>query len=197
MENLQLVNLIITFIGGGVVTAIFNFIVHRSKEKRDDFESILNAFREENTRLRVTENELKNKLNSLEEIVFGLKVKLIQLESAHLNMPIPKWIKDKDGTIITVNKAYEDMFLIPQGYTALDYIGKKDTDIWSEEIANDYMNNDVKALDRIVYAREKIILNKRTFYVLVIKYPREVDGVTIGTAGIAVPDYYIEHLFKS
>ncbi len=193
--NVEIVNLIIAIITGGVLTSIFNYITAKSKNKRDDFEVLLNAFRVENTRLQSSEKELREKLESLEKIVFSLKVKLIQLESAHLNMPIPKWIKDKDGTVITVNKAYEDIFLIPQDFTALSYVGKTDYDLWPKHMADQFTENDTKALSSIIYAKEAVEVNKRKFNVLVIKYPREVDGVVIGTAGIAIPDYYIEHLF--
>jgi hypothetical protein len=127
----------------------------------------------------------------LERQLFGLQNKLAMMESAHMDAPLPMWLKDVDGTMLALNQAYEDAFLRPIGKTANDYIGRKDVDVYGEELGRQFADHDRIALSgRIVDVLEDAPVGDGTMAKWrVIKYVRKVGRVPVGIAGIAVPHH--------
>ena len=101
------------------------------------------------------------------------------------DMPFPMWLKDKEGRMIWLNKAYEDVFLLPFDKNASDYIGNTDYQIWSKEIADQYVTNDRKALSSSepIIRTEIIKIGNIKEEWVVIKYRRVVGNTVVGVAG--------------
>lgn len=59
------------------------------------------------------------------------------------NLPFSTWAKDKDGRYITVNKTYEEQ----SGYTFKEVRGKTDFQLWPKEIATEFIEEDIKAIN--------------------------------------------------
>lgn len=186
---------IISALGAGGLS----FVVALKKNKRDDFAALIKTYSDDNARLREEISKLSERIDELEiqnleqsKRADTLQTKLILLETAHQDLPFPQWLKNTDGTMLALNKAYEDMFLVPNGFTANDYIGKTDFDIWPEDVAIIYQRNDhkIKTKSKRYYIGEEPIHIKGSDISedwKVIKYGRFIHNTCVGVAGIAMP----------
>ena len=196
---MDLTSIIIAVFSGGAATKIFDFFIAKERVNQDEFQAIVEQWQSDNERLRdenenyrKVEKDLYKKLSSLEKQIQNLQTKLLLMESAHQHLPIPSWLKDTDGKMLSVNKAYETNFLIPNGFTKFDYMGKTDVEIWGEKIASEYKETDENALkcdQKYWFGHQPIIVGKsdETTKWKVLKYVRYVNDVAIGIGGIAIP----------
>lgn len=198
-----MIEIIIAGLSGGVLTQVFTFILNRDKAKetaeKNDFQTIVEQWQSDNKRLREenqkhlqTQNDLYKKLAEHERKISALNTKLLIMESAYMHIPVPSWLKDLDGTMLALNEAYEDNFLKPLGLSRADYVGKTDFDIWDEETAKEYQQNDVKVLnsiEKVWFGKEKIVLNgvDVTDQWKMLKYVRFAGDLEIGIGGMAIP----------
>lgn len=198
-----MIEIIIAALSGGVLTQVFTFILNRDKAKetaeKNDFQTIVEQWQSDNKRLRdenqkhlQTQNDLYKKLAEHERKISALNTKLLIMESAYMHIPVPSWLKDLDGTMLALNEAYEDNFLKPLGLCRADYIGKTDYDIWDDETAKEYQQNDVKVLnsiEKVWFGKEKIVLNgvDVTDQWKMLKYVRFAGDLEIGIGGMAIP----------
>ena len=118
-----------------------------------------------------------------------MQVKIALFESAHQDSPLPTWLKDADGTMLSLNSAYEEIFLIPRGMTKADYLHKKDIDVWPEELAARFRQHDlrVQTSGQEWRGMEEVIVGGERVKWRILKYVRYSGGVKLGIAGIAMP----------
>ncbi len=122
-----------------------------------------------------------------------LRASIMYIQSSQMDIPLPLWIKDMDGILISCNKAYEDQFLKPIGITAQDYIGRPDWEIWGKEFAKK-----IAAHERqLVVSRKELrgtdyipVEEGKTVKTSWIKYPLFKNGTMIGHAGIITETSY-------
>lgn len=193
------IEIISAAIGGGFLTKLFDYLMNLRKAESDDFDTIVAQWQKDNERLREEnkeherrQNELYKKIAEHEKKLSALNAKLLVMESSYMHIPLPSWLKDIDGTMLAVNDAYEIYFLIPNGYTKSDYVGKTDSDVWPENIAKQFIESDIKTMQsekKIWYGKEQIVVkgvdvsdNWR-----VLKYVRYAGNIAVGVAGIAIP----------
>lgn len=184
-----------TSVGSG---GLASWWMNRRSSKRDDFDRIVQVWSEDNNRLRKDIESLSLRIDTLETELSrekamnkDLQNKLILLESAHHDLPFPQWLKDTNGYMLSLNKAYEDVFLKPAGKTASDYIGHTDEEIWGTEVAKQFAIGDQHARREKGYwiGIEPIQIsgNDISERWKIVKYARLVGGVVVGIAGIAIP----------
>ncbi|MCJ8334907.1 MAG: hypothetical protein MJH10_11750 [Epibacterium sp.] len=185
------------------------------EDSRKDFDLILDTYRETNETLKKSIDTLKKELKYTKEELTRYIIRLKEAEmrileiqterdillATHLDLPTPQWVvevseKQKDGTIkygkmIMLNDAYEDAFLIPQGLSKADYIGKTHVDVWGQETGNKYYSNDFKALakKRFVVFKEEVPIAGQDIGDdwLFMKYPLYAGRKLIGIGGIGFP----------
>lgn len=198
-NKMNYIEIIAAVVGGGLFTQIFNFVLSKQKAEKDDFESIVDQWQNDNKRLReenqthiIKQNQLFKKIAEMEKRISNLNTKLLIMESAGMNIPLPTWLKDLDGTMLAINDSYEFYFLKPINRTKEDYIGKTDFDIWNEEIAKIYKENDLAVLrssKKIWFGEEPIVLNGKdvTKEWKMLKYVRFAGELEIGIGGMAIP----------
>ena len=195
------ISIVVAAISGGAVAQILNFFLGNKKEKRDKYSLLFDRLEKDNDRLRNEQEkqrershkELRVQLNrivKLEKTVTKLHLQIVSLESAHYDHPYPSWLKDVDGVMLYVNRAYEEVFLSPYGVKSEDYVGHTDFEVWPEDIARQFVLND-----------QKVIRSKQTLEDYediqmeggemtrwrIIKYPRFSGRRIIGIAGMAIP----------
>ncbi len=140
---------ILSFLGGGTIIGILTWTISNRKDKRQGLKEIIDLYKSDNDRLRKDVDDLKKEFEEYRKRSFArenentsmireLKVKLNLLESAHLDLPVPQWLKDTSGKMLSVNTAYCEIF----GISAENYVGKSDYDVWPKEIADAFMKND-------------------------------------------------------
>jgi hypothetical protein len=193
------IEIISAAVGGGFLTKLFDYLMNLRKAESDDFDTIVAQWQQDNERLRQENKEHKDRQDELykkiaehEKKLSALNAKLLVMESSYMHIPLPSWLKDIDGTMLAVNDAYEMYFLIPNGFVKSDYIGKTDSDVWPENVAQEFIGNDILTLQ----SEKKIWFGKETILIKdvdvsdnwrVLKYVRYAGNIAIGIAGIAIP----------
>lgn len=142
--------------------------------------------------LELAKRELQKRCQLLENENQRLLTQFIILSSSHDSSPLPQWLKDEDGRVLAVNRAYERLFLLPRGYKLQDYLHHTDTAVWPPEIAAEFMANDQEVWRRreVMDLMERVEMPDKSIEPMrIIKYPRYADGIEqpIGIAGIAIP----------
>ena len=193
------IEIISAAVGGGFLTKLFDYLMNLRKAESDDFDTIVAQWQQDNERLRQENKEHKDRQDELykkiaehEKKLSALNAKLLVMESSYMHIPLPSWLKDIDGTMLAVNDAYEMYFLIPNGFVKSDYIGKTDSDVWPENVAQEFISNDILTLQ----SEKKIWFGKETILIKdvdvsdnwrVLKYVRYAGNIAVGVAGIAIP----------
>lgn len=189
---LQLISIVI---GSGLFTAVFNYFNGNRQQNREDFTEIIKVIKEDNETLREEKKEREQLLKShterlveLERTIQSLQNKIILFESSHFDLPLPMWLKSIEGTMLSVNSAYEETFLEPRGYTMMDIIGKKEVAVWPEDSARAFHKNDQKVLRTKTKWMGKEILSGEEGHPeewVVLKFVRKSGNTVIGIGGIA------------
>jgi hypothetical protein len=193
------IEIISAAVGGGFLTKLFDYLMNLRKAESDDFDTIVAQWQQDNERLRQENKEHKDRQDELykkiaehEKKLSALNAKLLVMESSYMHIPLPSWLKDIDGTMLAVNDAYEMYFLVPNGFVKSDYIGKTDSDVWPENVAQEFIGNDILTLQ----SEKKIWFGKETILIKdvdvsdnwrVLKYVRYAGNIAVGIAGIAIP----------
>lgn len=186
--SMNIIELVSAVSGGLLSGGLFSYLIGKKKQNSDDFAKVIELFKEDNVRLRKSEEENRERLIALERKLLNLQNKLLLLETAHSDLPLPMWLKDLDGTVLSLNKAYEDAYLLPIGKTILDYLGHTDYEIWPKDVADAFANHDKMCLQKgRLDAMEPVWNGVELTQVRVIKYVRKVNNVPIGIAGISIP----------
>jgi hypothetical protein len=175
---------------GGVVAGLSAHRLGLSKEKRADFQLFADKINEDNDRLRSELGALKQEMEVLRQENIRHEAQILMLESTHLDHPYPKWIKSIDGTMISLNKAYEVTFLRPLGFIREDYEGFKDDKIYPLEVAKAFREHDLEVIKtgepwegtEFVPDGKGNMIEWR-----ILKYPRFHARKVIGIAGEAIP----------
>jgi hypothetical protein len=184
-------------VGVLAVVAIY-LLVKYTQQKKDDSASRAEARQNEfmDQVLERLENveelnsNLRERVTCLERENTHLKETIRLLEGSQMDLPVPAWFKDREGRLLSMNKACEVTFFLPHGYKAKDVVGRRGDEIWSEG-TNDYF----VAVDEIVMLTREpqvfiAVLNgvRGEERWKVLKYPRLAGNVVVGVAGIAIPE---------
>jgi PAS domain S-box-containing protein len=114
------------------------------------------------------------------------KVRSLQLRQQALldNLPFMAWLKDTQGAYISVNKVFKDTLKLPYN----QIIGKTDFDLWSEELAKKYTQDDQEVLlhNKQKTIEEQVEKNAALYWIETIKAPIfDENGKVDGTTGVA------------
>lgn len=183
--------LIYAFIGlaGGGIGSVLTYLATQKKADLDSLTLLINTLKDDNEKLRQREELNRAEIQKISTEISELRQTVMLLESAHQDLPIPMWLKDTKGVMLSLNSAYEDEFLFPRGLTRSDYIGKRDVDVWPKEVAAEFMTHDSKVLrsGKIFHGCETVLIGETPSKWRIIKYPRYSGDIKIGIAGIAIP----------
>ena len=97
-------------LSSGISVGILNYINARKKESREGITLFLNQLQSDNSRLRERETQNEKRIETLSDRLDDLQHKLMIMEQAHHNLPIPQWMKDKNGVILSMNPFCYDVF---------------------------------------------------------------------------------------
>lgn len=186
VRNIQLIIVLLSSsVISSFVTGYFTNRMTNVKLINDQFNKMLDTYIIENNELKV-ENR---RIVQLEEELYKLRQKVLLLESSTQSIPVPMWLKDIDGTMLSVNPAYEHDFLLPRGYTADQYIGENDFAIWDSATANSFLENDQWVIkNRMTWKGIEYVPDGygKVHELMIIKYPRYTGGVIVGVGGMAI-----------
>lgn len=185
--------LVTTLLTGGAFGVFLTYKLGNRKQTQSELEKVIDTYRERTLEDSAVIKELRMRIDELERItnkrdleVSTLRNQLMIFESSHVDIPLPMWLKDTSGTMLFLNREFEDTFLRPIGKTSHDYIGKKDSAIFSEQDALEFSksDNEVFRKKRPIKFTEKVGEGVNTSFVTFIKYPRFLNNTIIGIGGI-------------
>lgn len=181
----------LTLLTGGGIATLTNFLLakrkedrdalsEKKKESRDDFNTVIELFREDNKRLRESEESLKNRVLVLEEQFRQVKTQLLVMETTNLDLPFPMLVKDETGIIVFLNHAYERVFLNPEGKTISDCKGRHFSEVIPTSILEQYKAKDLQAQYELVHSLESYPFKDHNLQLYVIRSPRIIAGQSVG-----------------
>ena len=141
-------------------------------------------------KMRVTFGEMTAAQQDLERENLRLEAQVDALQDAVGGLPAAVWSKDLDGVVLYCNDLYEELFLTPRGYTALDYVGRDDFSVWPDEIARQFRKHDAQVLltGEIFYGVELVEEGDGERHPwIIVKHPRYRHGIKSGVGGFAIP----------
>lgn len=200
MDIGTILGIIGSILGGGAagafITSYFNSKSEDKKTEVDASDRLIAQWEKLLQPLRDRVTDLENKLEearirelSYKEEISTLKNQLMIFESSHVDIPLAMWMKDTQGKLVFINSIYEDMFLIPRGYTSNDYLGKTDSSVWSPEVVKAFAKNDHEVISTKKFVRQIEPVDNGSgglYYVDVLKYPRKLGNKVIGISGIVM-----------
>lgn len=188
--NLNVLESIFAFLGGGIVSSFLNYIINLKSNKREELSAVVETWQKDNDRLRFENKSLQKELLELRKEFSDLKAKVLLLENAHIDIPLPMWLKDTRGTILSVNKEYESKFLAPRNCSITSFVGQNDNYVWKDEkLFLQLKSNDHTAMYNGIWngvERYPTIDGKIEDW-LVVRYPKKIGNTIVGIAGIAMP----------
>lgn len=81
----NILSILTAAVGGGLITKLLSFFLDKKKQRKDDFETIIAVFKEDNERLRQSEALLKLRVQELEEKILLLTHRISQLEMSRVH----------------------------------------------------------------------------------------------------------------
>lgn len=174
--------------------AILNYRISKQKinldskkVSHDGLQIFLDRIEKDNERLR--ERELKNEedIKFLKAQVETFRGKLLLLEQAHHNLPIPQWMKSNSGEILSMNSHCHEVFIRPFGISRVESIGLKDRDIFPLDTALMIEEHDANAKKqrKSIRTTETLEIAGKKQKWAVMRYPIIHDGTVIAVGGIA------------
>ena len=173
---------IILAVFGIISGIIFNFYRTNRILKENEFIKVINYQRADINSFKSEIKILHDKVESLNSLIRELDSALLRSNAISLDFPFPFWYKSSDGRMRLLNDEYCRTFKKCRE----DYIGKTDFEVWDEEKAKVFENNDKSTLlSQLGY---NVYYDNEVDDSIVIKW--RIPGLTKEesyVAGIAVP----------
>jgi hypothetical protein len=175
--------LVLAFLGTGIFADYFGLVEFREKQ---EFE-ITQELAKERTYYLELYKQCAEDVNIIKESFNKLKADFYVVNALTNDLPLPFWLKGRDGKMIYINKPYEEVFLNPRGLTYYDYINKTDYDVWGKQMADRFKKNDEVAMksEEPVVFQEVITVNGVSETWTIVKFKRKLGNTVIGIGGIA------------
>jgi len=145
-------------------------LIHLLEEMASDLSFALDSLESESRRVRAEE---------------AMRKGMQRLHALLDNIPDMAWLKDRDGRFIAVN----ERFAQASGVATESIPGKRDLDLWPDELARAYQADDAEVMESGQQKRVEEPLQDasgRQIWIETIKTPIfDEQGVVSGTAGIA------------
>jgi PAS domain S-box-containing protein len=190
---MDLTSVISAAVGGGVLTQLVNFFNARRTAKKDDFNVIIERWEKDNARLRsevdamqsahlIERKALMDELDRMRREIGDLRGKVALMEHAQSDVPAPQWLKDLDGRVLSVNRAFEQAF----GKVAAECLGRTEREIWGDDIGANLMENDQQVihLGQPLHTVEEYGEHGTWF---VLKFNKMAGSAKIGVGALAFP----------
>ena len=153
-------------------------------QSSDEVGILARSFDQMTRELDQTMQDLVSEIREKEIAHEALRDKEERLQSILNNTTSMVFLKDLENRIIMANPQYKKVF----GYKGDDLIGKTDSDLFSREVADRFIENDRKVLeaDGPIQFEEKVNMPDGIHTYLTVKFPiHDKDGRPYAVCGIA------------
>lgn len=181
---MDIVGIISAVLGSGLLSGLLTYRLSNKKADQDGFTILFEKLEADNRRLREEEEKNAALIRDLQRKVDDLTIKLQLMESAHNDLPVPQWLKDTHGRMLSINDPYTQVF----GKTREEYIGNTDWEVWDKQTARQFTKNDseVYRTRKVMHTIEMVPMpNGASEEWEIMKYPRYAGNIIIGIGGIA------------
>lgn len=176
----------------GITSGLFAHRQFNKTQKKSEMETVVEVYKALHKEIKDSDEKCKTELKSISDELAYLKGQVMILQSASNDLPFPQWLKDMELRMVWVNKEYEKAFLIPRGKKSVDYIGKKDEEIWGIEEAKEYTQNDYMVLHSKTgywFGEEHIQIKEINLssHWKIVKYVKYSGNIPTNIGGMAIP----------
>ena len=168
------------FIVGGLIFLITALFKRNSASQLNQYINTINMLRVDIVTMKKEISDGKKEMNAVKDELHDKDKIVSLLEATSWDLPFPYWLKDMQYKMLYINSQYQKVFCI----NAVDYIGKRDIDVWGEDTAGKFRENDQKVIDS---DKEYIIDENELDGYVVIKWKRRAGNIIIGIAGMCIP----------
>lgn len=156
-----------------IIAGVFGYLYIENEKKED-------------TRVAEQIKELKNEVEACAEAQKQLeeyKTNSLLLQASHDFSPNAQWLTAV-GTnqVLWVNKAYEEKYLKPLGLSANDLIGTDGTEVFGEEVAKEFAENN----DFVLRSGKPIVFKE---VVKTLKFEVKIGNFTYAIGGIEYEEF--------
>ena len=164
-----------------IVTTLIRFVYRYLTRKSDvQVSSDNHAMKYLHNQLLFKDEKIERLLNELNEVRDNLseqKRLVAILESTDWEDPFPYWVRNTDHEFVHANLLYLKFFNFKDSI-----IGKKDRDVFPEEIVIRFRGTD----DEVLKGKRDIVIDEYEGS-LIIKWKQSAGRIIIGIAGIVIP----------
>lgn len=215
MQTDDIVKIILGILaGGGGFTGFLVYLINLKKHKQNEFLLLISEYKqmvadsklEFQSKIGAYAAEISQHaeaIQSLKELIIKRDKEIIQLrnhimvfEGSHIDVPIPRWLKDSSGKVLFLNRAFEKEILYPLNKEAKDYLNKTDAEFWDLKTSELFNKNDLHVI-RTKQPKEFIETwpgdNNTIIEGRVLKYPRYFANTKniIGVGGMVL-EYWVK-----
>ena len=164
---------------GAIFTGLTAFWVKIRSQKRIDYQQLLLRLDREVAELREEVKQLRTEKEERDK-------QLTILRAGRFELPVPMWLKDRQGRYLDFNLAFEKLLLIPNRIDPHTVMGKTDHEIWPH-FADYYRKNDLEVMRTRTSTEqiEEALIDGITVKFKSIKYPYTINFKVAGVGGIA------------
>lgn len=163
-----------------LILAIVGIFMYFIFIKNNEYLKIINNYANRINSLEIEIGNLKGLIETLNISLIRKENEFTMFSSSKYNYPFPFWIKNIDGTMMYINKAYEKAFNITKAY----YVGKKDNEVWGEEKAMVYRASDIEARNSPYNYK---IFEQEAENWTVVKWSNKIGDVVVADYGCCFP----------
>lgn len=165
---------------GGVFAMLAAFFRRNNVSQLNQYINMINAMRVDMANLKKESSDNAKFIRQLQLDLHDKDKLVALLEATSWDLPFPYWLKDMQCQMIYINQKYEKTFNV----RSVDYIGKKDSDVWSTDEAAKFNANDMKLINGEI---EYLTDDQEVPGYVVIKWKRWAGNILIGVAGMCIP----------
>ncbi|WIC41457.1 hypothetical protein MA9V1_193 [Chryseobacterium phage MA9V-1] len=165
---------------GSILVIVATFLKKGNVQQLNQYINTINMLRVDLLALKKDNADIASDIRKLQAELHDKDRLVALLEATSWDLPFPYWLKDMQHNMVYINAKYEKTFNV----RSIDYVGKKDSDIWPVEIAEKFKANDQKMIDG---DDEFIISQTEVDGFVVIKWKRWAGSILIGVAGMCIP----------
>lgn len=165
---------------GGIFAMLAAFFRKNNVNQLNQYINTINIMRVDLTNLKKESSDNAKFIRQLQLDLHDKDKLVALLEATSWDLPFPYWLKDMQCQMIYINQKYEKTFNI----RSVDYIGKKDTELWPGDQASKFSENDLKLINTDT---EYLIDDQEVPGYVVIKWKRWAGNILIGVAGMCIP----------
>jgi hypothetical protein len=117
----------------------------------------------------------------------AFKIESLFAQASKSEVPVAKWLKNKNGLMLEINSAYEQKYLRPRNISRSFYLANQDVNIWGNVVSDEFKRHD----STVLYEDKPMVFIELagSKEIRVLKWPWKINGVVFGVGGMEYEEF--------